>query len=81
MGYLLEDLRAFGSIKTDQWMTAGQDAYECSKNGCDNELDRDRAAALRLAAVCSNMTGRSKEIDIAQSKAVPVLVCSSHVDQ
>ena len=68
MGFLLDDLRAFG-IKTDQWTTAAQDEGEwhrTAKQGAEFFMTKwiaeERArAALRHAAVSPNVTGRTKE--------------------
>ena len=81
MGYLLDDLRAFG-IKTDQWTIAAQDEGEwhrTAKQGAEFFMTRwiaaERArAALRHAVVSPNVTRRTKE-RVARASEL-VLVCS-----
>ena len=72
MGCLLDDLRAFGI--TDQWMTAAQDERKwrrMAEEGAEHFMAKwivaEKARArLRHAAVCPNVTGRTKE-KIAQT--------------
>ena len=74
MWCLLDDLRAFG-INADQWTAAAQDEGEWCKLGEQGAerfvakwIAAEKArAGLRHAAVCPNMTGRTKERK-AQSK-------------
>ena len=74
MGCFLDDLRVFG-INADQWTTAAQDEggwCRTAEQGVGRFMvkliaaDKTRAG-LRHAAVCPNMTGRTKERK-AQSK-------------
>ena len=78
MGYFLDDLRALG-INADQWTAATQDEREWRKTA-EQEAKRFMAkwiaveearAGLRHAAVCLNVTGRTKE-RIAQGKRARV---------
>ena len=70
----LDDLRAFG-INADQWTTAAQDEGEWHRTveqGTEHFMAKWIAAGktkagLRHAAVCPNVTGRTKE-RIARSK-------------
>ena len=74
MGCLLDDLRVFG-IHPDKWTIAAQDEGEwhrTAKQGAEFFITKwiaaERArAALRHAAICPNVTGRTKE-RVAQSK-------------
>ena len=74
MGCLLDDLRVFG-IHLDKWTIAAQDEggwHRTAKQGAEIFVTKwiaaERArAALRHAAICPNMTGRTKE-RVAQSK-------------
>ena len=76
MGCLLDDLRAFG-IYLDKWTIAAQDEGEwhrTAKHGAEFFMTKWIAAerarvALRHAAICPNVTGRTKE-RVAQSKRV-----------
>ena len=70
----MDDLRAFG-INADQWTTAAQDEGEWRRTA-EQEAEHFMAkwiaaekakAGLRHAAVCPNVTGRTKK-RIAQSK-------------
>ena len=71
---LLDDLRVFG-IHPDKWTVAAQDEGEyhrTAKQGAEFFMTKliaaERArAALRHAAICPNVTGRTKE-RVAQSK-------------
>ena len=74
MGCFLDDLRDFG-FNADQWTTLAQDKGEYRRTA-EQEAEHFMAkliaaekarAGLRLAAVCPNLTGRTKET-IAQSK-------------
>ena len=74
MGYFLDDLRAFG-IDADQWMTAAQDEGEWRRTAEQAEhfmakwITAEKArAGPRHAVVCLNVTGRTKERIVAQSK-------------
>ena len=75
MGCFMEDLRAFG-INADQWTIAAQDEGEwrrTAEQGADYFMAKWIAAektkaGLRYAVVCPNVTGRTKERMIAQSK-------------
>ena len=74
MGCFLDDLRAFG-ISADQWTTAAQDGGEwhrTAERGAEHFMAKwiaaeEARAGLWYAAVCPNVTGRTKE-GIAQSK-------------
>ena len=74
MGCFLDDLRAFG-INADQWTTAAQDEGQwrrTAEQGAEHFMAKwivaEKAkAGLRHAAVCPNVTGRTKK-RIAQSK-------------
>ena len=74
MGFLLDDLRAFG-INADQWTTAAQGEWEWSKkaeHGAEGFMAKWVAAEkvraeLWHAVICPNVTRRTKE-EIAQSK-------------
>ena len=74
MGCVLDDLRAFG-INADQWSTAAQDEggyHKTTNQGAEHFMAKWIAAekvmaGLRHAAVCPNVTGRTKE-RIAQGK-------------
>ena len=74
MGCFLDDLRAFG-INADQWTTAARDEGEwrrTTEQGAEHFMAKWIAAekartGLRLAVVCPNVTGGTKE-RIAQSK-------------
>ena len=76
MGCFLGDLRAFG-INADQWTTAAQDNGEwrrTAEQGAEHFMAKWIAAekaraGLRQAAVCQNVTGRTKE-RISLSKRV-----------
>ena len=73
-GCFLDGLRAFG-INADQWTTAAQDEGGwriTAKQGAGHFMEKwivaeKPKAGLRHAAVCPNVTGRTKE-RIAQSK-------------
>ena len=75
MGCFLDDLRAFG-IDADQWTTAAQDDGEwrrTAEQGAEHFMAKWIAAektkaGLRLAVVCPNVTGRTKERIAAQNK-------------
>ena len=74
MGCLLNGFRVFG-IHPDKWTIAAQDEGEChrtAKQGAEIFMTKwiaaERArAALWHAAICPNVTGRTKE-RVAQSK-------------
>ena len=74
MGFFLDDLRAFG-INADQWITAAQNeggwrrtVKQRAEHFMAKRITAEEArAGLRHAAVCPNVTGRTKE-RIAQSK-------------
>ena len=67
MGCLLDDLRVFG-IHPDKWTVAAQhegDWHRTAKQGAEFFMTKwiaaERArAALRHAAICPNVTGRTK---------------------
>ena len=67
MGWFLDDLRAFG-INANQWTTAAQDEGEWRKTaeqGAEHFMAKWNAAeearaGLQHAAVCPNVTGRTK---------------------
>ena len=74
MGCLLDDLRVFG-IHPDKWTIAARDEgkwHRTAKQGAEFFMTKWIAAerartALRHAAICLNVTGRTKE-RVAQSK-------------
>ena len=74
MGCFLDDLRAFG-INAGQWTTAAQDEGEwhrTAEQGAEHFMAKWIVAektkvGLQHAAVCPNVTGRTKE-RIVQSK-------------
>ena len=76
MGCFLDDLRAFG-INADQWTTAAQDEGQWhipAEQGAEHFMVKwiageEARAGLRHAAVCPNVTRRTKE-RIAQNKRV-----------
>ena len=70
MGCFLDDLRAFG-LNADQWTTAAQDegewrrtAEQAVEHFMAKGIAAEKASAgLRHAAVCPNVTGRTKKIN------------------
>ena len=74
LGYILDDLRAFG-INADQWRTAAKNAGDwrrTAEQGAEHVMAKwivgvKTKTGLRHAVLCPNVTGRTKE-RIAQSK-------------
>ena len=71
MGCFLDDLRSF-DINAGQWITAAQDEGKwrrTAKHFMAKWIAAEEArAGLRHAIVCPNVTGRTKERIITQSK-------------
>ena len=76
VGCFLDDLLRAFSINADQWTTAAQNEGEwrrTAEQGAEHFMAKwivaEKAkAGLRHAVVCPNVTGRTKEKRIAQSK-------------